>query len=570
MQIRMHPTPLRTLSAAALQHLKDRQPSEIGGVLLGRVPPHSGEDAALILDAELIPAQVALYNSTQGDARNLESAVRRRRSESGLQVIGYFRSHVRDGLCLSPQDQDLIQSHLRDPEYIFLLIRPFDMGICVAAFFFWRNGTLQTDGSDLEVPFVALDGAHAASEEINRRPGFPAQMNAPRASLSERQPEQIPKKRAKAPQTKAKTRFFLVSFAATLAVAGAAGAGAYLAIPIWKSHLLAMTEPAPGTQIGLRVARAADGQLDLTWNREALERAKAQSALLTIVDGPVSKELTIDSAQLRTGTLTYFPSGADIQFRLETNLEGGRSVAESVRVVLPDLKKAEARVVPPVQPALEPRTEPVTLPRATSPSAESSHRPQPTHLRFKAPAFIPPSQVVMPERGVAGRLRAPDLRFDNSIAAYAASVSSLSVLFSPPPRSPVMLHFPTALNVTPNVVPPARQALVKPLPAPPSTERAAASYVPPHPVKQIMPDTSLIGPALASQTGQIEVQVTVDESGRVKKAQSLRNGKKARGLAAAAAVVAARQWVFEPATLHGKPIQAEHRIVFDFRSETQQ
>jgi len=352
-------------------------------------------------------------------------------------------------------------------------------------------------------------------------------------------------------------------------VAAAAGTGAYFAIPMWKSHLLAVAEPAPTTQVGLRVARAADGQLDLTWNREALERAKAQNALLTIVDGPISKQLTIDSAQLRTGTLTYFPSGADIQFRLETNLEGGRSVAESVRVVLPELKKVEARATPPVPPAVEPRAVPVTLP-PVSPllSPESSRRPHPTRVRFRAPAFVPPSEIVMPAR--TARLSAPDLRLDNSIAAYAASVSPLLALFSPP-RSPVMLRFSPAPNVAaPSVIPPAGPPVAKPVSAPSSVARAAVSYVPPHPVKQVMPDTTLIGPALASQTGQIEVQVTVDESGRVKKAQSLRNGKKARGLAAAAAIAAARQWVFQPATLHGKAIQAEHLIVFDFRSDHQQ
>ena len=106
--------------------------------------------------------------------------------------------------------------------------------------------------------------------------------------------------------------------------------------------------------------------------------------------------------------------------------------------------------------------------------------------------------------------------------------------------------------------------------APPPVEKAAASYVPPHPIRQVMPDTSLIGPALASQTGKIEVQVTIDESGRVKKAEFLRIGKKASGLAAAAAIAAARQWMFQPATLHGKAIRAEHLIVFDFHSDNQQ
>jgi TonB family protein len=84
-----------------------------------------------------------------------------------------------------------------------------------------------------------------------------------------------------------------------------------------------------------------------------------------------------------------------------------------------------------------------------------------------------------------------------------------------------------------------------------------------------MPDVKLAGRTLASQAGQITVQVTIDESGRVRDARLVETAGKASGLVASAAVTAARQWAFQPATLHGRAVAAEHRIVFDFRSQNQ-
>lgn len=82
-----------------------------------------------------------------------------------------------------------------------------------------------------------------------------------------------------------------------------------------------------------------------------------------------------------------------------------------------------------------------------------------------------------------------------------------------------------------------------------------------------MPDSKLVRYALASQTGSVEVQVTINESGHVTDARPVHNGTKSSGLLANAAVTAARQWTFRPATLHGRPVAAEHLIIFNFESQ---
>ena len=562
-QIRMHPAPLRALSAEALQCLKSKQPSEIGGLLWGKFGSEPGNDSMLIEEAEPVPCQGPLYNRTPEDARSLESAITRQRPESGLQLIGYFRSHIREGLCLSPQDQSLIERCLRHPEYIFLLIRPFDMGICVGGFFFWQNGILQTDGSDLEVPFVSLDPAHSSrTDEPYAGPGPDVQPVPimPPASRQESPLGEIPHHPARAPEPERKPWFFLTRFAAMLTLAAVAGASAYFLVPAIKS--LAMNKSA-SSEVHLRVLRASDGQLDVTWDRNALERSRAQRGLLTIRDGPISKNLPIDRDQLRSGTLTYFPTGGDVQFRLEVSLDGRRSLAESVRVLLPQPNTSKAPVALPSEEAVHPSPaqRKAAFGRKPSQFVEKNRPIRVAHQGFRAPPYIPVSNSVLPLSITHVRPPAPDLRLDAAFSASAASAPSVASLFPPPAQFPLR---PPPAAALPNL--PAPKPF-EPILATEASTKTASSYIPPHPLKQVMPDIKPAGNASALEAGKVEVQVTVDESGRVNEAWPVRKDKEINSLVASAAISAARQWIFQPARLHGKAIAAQHLIVFEFRSE---
>jgi TonB family protein len=85
-------------------------------------------------------------------------------------------------------------------------------------------------------------------------------------------------------------------------------------------------------------------------------------------------------------------------------------------------------------------------------------------------------------------------------------------------------------------------------------------------VKQVLPKISDLQPAgLADSAGELSVLVKVNESGRVVDARLVEGKKKFGPILRSAALIAARQWVFEPASLHGKSIASEHTIVFQFR-----
>jgi TonB family protein len=60
---------------------------------------------------------------------------------------------------------------------------------------------------------------------------------------------------------------------------------------------------------------------------------------------------------------------------------------------------------------------------------------------------------------------------------------------------------------------------------------------------------------------RVDVQVRIDETGRVIEAQ-VKNGTRDNGLLRNATVAAAKQWVFEPAKSDGKSIPSDHTIEF--------
>jgi TonB family protein len=65
---------------------------------------------------------------------------------------------------------------------------------------------------------------------------------------------------------------------------------------------------------------------------------------------------------------------------------------------------------------------------------------------------------------------------------------------------------------------------------------------------------------------RVEVQVRVDQTGHVAFARVL-NAANIKRAVANAALNAARQWTFLPATLRGQRVDSDHTIVFEFRPQ---
>lgn len=535
-RIYIHPVALRTLSTEALHCLKAKQASEIGGILWGKMPAHP-DDPVVIENAAFVPSEGHLYNATSADARDIARAITSRQG-NGSAIVGYFRSHIREGLCLSAQDKTVIEAEFHDPNAVFLIIKPFDIGICMAGFFFWDGGRLQIDASDLEVPFVALNeplDAEPASHQIIRNP----QPETPKS------PSTSPSIASAIAETR-KSPISLLSVATAVATGILVLIGslaAFLTWPLIRSGLQIVSTYTPPAEIGLQVARGPGGRLNLSWNSNALQIRQAQTARLTISDGPLSREWNLDKLQLRSGKITYFPTGGDVQFRLEMYLDSRRSSAESVRVLSPGVKTS--------------REEP-------SPGAVARAEPQPGSNRLPVPHRH--------DRNASKQARA-----FTSAALQKAEPASVTRGLEKPPDIPLdislqsenAVSIPPFLALTTPIPPPAR-------PSPPAKESVSSppsslngnqtsAYVPPKPIQEVMPDMRSTASVMVYDVAEIFVQVNVDQSGRVTAAHVVENGKENNSLLASASLAAAKRWLFAPAVLNGKTVPAEHVIVFKFR-----
>ena len=169
LRIYMHPSAVGTLQNRVLLGCFAARSSEVGGILLGKILPGQPERCVVVDDLQFVEPTTQLFNTSEVDRSRLDAAIKQARTDSGLAPVGYFRSHIRPGLCLSPQDQSFIEANLRDPDDVFLIIRPNEIGVCAAAFFFWQRGQLQTDISDLKL--VSISDESAVSECLSMANG---------------------------------------------------------------------------------------------------------------------------------------------------------------------------------------------------------------------------------------------------------------------------------------------------------------------------------------------------------------------------------------------------------------
>lgn len=544
-QIYVHPQVVRSLSDHALESAK--QGSEIGGALWGKVGP---ADSLIIADATVVPSNGPFFKAGTADARKLQQALCSRAPKATLSLAGYFRSSIRDGLSLTPQDQTLIRQCVRDPDAVFLVIKPNNNGICTAGLTFWEDGRLEMDASYLEIPFVALDEpvhrdassspeTQASIRQSTVQSVEPPLPPTPRRSpvipepvhVSDEEPSIVailresamrnsppqntaapstPEKRSPAddPQKHRTWALLLLGFASLCLVAAVIGTGIYLALPAFRSRLQVPPEQSPRPGLSFQVTRATDGQLNLNWNRSSPEVLGAPSALLTIRDGRRTNELQLDNAQLRAGKLMYFPKSDDVQFRLELNTDSLHTVGESVRVLSAAADSGHAR---------------------RSRSGESGNQ----FVRGAYPTGPTESGEFPPSR----------TEVDVDVPTMRKSDSDSVPLLLPPRALPPVVTATTWSSTQP--------------PSPRTT------YVPPRVVEEMMPETTPVG-----QFARISVQVSIDRGGYVTAAHALKEEGTINTTLEAIATAAAQRWRFEPATLNGKPIPAEYRIVFAFHRQT--
>jgi hypothetical protein len=328
---------LRTLLSQAVNSSREEEPSEIGGVLWGKA---FGDDSLVISEATFVSGSGRLFNDGSLDRRNIETTIHRPPPEPSLAVLGYFRSQTREDVCLTSRDRSLIEEHFEDPDSIFLVIRPVDMGLCMAEFFFWLDGRLQMDSSDLQVPFMVPEdnpgndglGRALVSHDGSDAPEPPEIRNSPSRQELTRDP--------------AKRSAFLLPVLTILVLALIGATGAYFGSPVVRSRLQTFLQHAPDTGFDLQVARTGNGEISLNWNQFDPNIIRAQGATLNIIDGSRLSKLNLGYAQLRSGKVTYSPQSDDVEFRLEVDSENGDRITKSVHALAPPTETLAEGVSP--------------------------------------------------------------------------------------------------------------------------------------------------------------------------------------------------------------------------------
>lgn len=121
--------------------------SEIGGLLLGRVMPGM-PTLVTVEDYECIQCDYKrgpLYKLSDGDFERFTQAISRlNRAGNAQAVVGFFRSHTRQGLALDADDMALCNAYFGEAHQIVLLVRP-GLGETISQkVFVWRGEALQS------------------------------------------------------------------------------------------------------------------------------------------------------------------------------------------------------------------------------------------------------------------------------------------------------------------------------------------------------------------------------------------------------------------------------------------
>lgn len=324
----------------------------------------------------------------------------------------------------------------------------------------------------------------------------------------------------------------------------------------------------PETDLSLEVQNRGD-RLFVNWARQLPSLQSAKYGILSIDDGPEHHRIDLDSKELTSGSILYKPASQDVTFRLEVYRPEGPPITAIVRTL------DGSTVSSPPSDANQARKEPTKGAGRSeiAPGSEIQRRREPIRAsKTLNIARLPQvnagglqQKVIAPNAAVPP----PEIALDGVQAAAPLPSSSRSSrppdFTSSEPKMAARKPKETAQTPALGKIASPQSSVSAPSPRVPDA-KASSIYVPPRPLKQVLPNTKVFGSSLVHEAGQIDVEVRIDERGRVVDAVISRNATSSGGaLLTQQAIAAAKQWRFEPAKLHGKSVPSDHVIRFYFR-----
>jgi hypothetical protein len=314
--------------------------AEVGGVLIGTVT-QSGAPAKTrtvrIEDFEAVPCTYARgpsYLLTAAERTYFDEVCQRRSTK----VVGFYRSHTREGLTLQPEDLQLLDRSFPPIAQVVLLVKPFATKPGVAGFFVRENGQFPA-ATPLEFPFRRREMTgeepppRPPMEERKRKKGEPAPSPsegreestaaapAPYYRIFSAEPKEPSEDPPKEPQgPKSRTGVWLVASFLFLLLGVVLG---------YEASRLNAPRRASDFALSLGVERTG-GNLTVHWNPDAKAVLSADNGVLEIEDAGETKRVELDRANLSSGSFVYATTSDKVRFRLVVSLGSGLSVTEAL------------------------------------------------------------------------------------------------------------------------------------------------------------------------------------------------------------------------------------------------
>ena len=392
---------------------------ETGGLLLGRV--ETGERPTVWINryqpVECRHKAGPRFVLDEEDKAGLEKAAADVLSGGETAVVGFYRSHLRDGLQLEDSDFDLVQRYFSDAADLILLIKPENPFTMSGQFFVQGEGT----GGAPVGPAFPFAGNPVAGQAIAGHPvsGHAAVVPAEEPFQSDAAPRERPRRlvpdftplqNAAAPvdppvqeavfapervvpeprfnwRTEAEPRS---KWRTAVPLAGAfLLVGGLLWFVLQQTHHAApATAPVAATEqgrpIGLSVEPAGPAW-QVSWNPNATALAGARSVQLFVREGDDQTRKVLTPQDLALGMYTYQSAGNDLTFRLEVVDSSGRVSAESFRY------EREVKATPPAASSPAPARAAAAPPPLVTPKPARSGRSEVT------PAKPAPAKIIEPK-----------------------------------------------------------------------------------------------------------------------------------------------------------------------------
>jgi protein TonB len=541
------------LKADICQPESDDAPKiEIGGILLGK--KHSPFTIEIV-------DYVLAFRGQHSEVHykvNLAVLEMLRQDQSGLSVLGYFRTQSESFLRLRDEEVEFFGKHFPDPSNVVLLIQtscePNNAGILC-----WGDGVF-LPYSFMEFPFDSeLLRREVEANLIDKAPALPAaigrelQTIPPTTTLDRQTKDRQTEDRQTKPHFPG--RPMLAAGAVILALAGLT---AFISRDRWlPSRAPSVVPQVSSSALPLEVEPQGTG-LNLRWNPQSIPAGKATGGILDIREGDHAPRLiTLNPEQLAAGHIYYQSSAPRIEFRLEVSGDAGPIAKGAVLALLSNPEAAPSTPAPRVRPA-DPtpvrKVQSISIPTEPTKSASAADKPAPRRFFVPQPQqkgaepAKPIVDVPAPEPPGSAIAHAPPL------PETSGGLSGLRLpAFNPPPTR--------AANPVPAETSPAPP---KPTPAAPAV---ATQPVPARKVQPILrPAISALIPANTDVV--ITIRAQIDATGRVVKADVLRDRAPQSGYYAQlelAAIDATRQWKFEPARSGNTAVPGDYAITFHFQ-----